>query len=208
MKQMAATSPHRVKDPEGTRDAILQAAFDEIHLNGFRAASLDDILEKAGVTKGALYHHFGSKNGLGLAVLHEIVHDRVLAPWLQGIQSSGNTLDGIISGIRELARHVTPEQVERGCPLNNLAQELSTVDEEFRHEIVAVFDEWQNGVAALIREGQAKNEIRADADPEAVATFIVASFQGSVGLTKTSRDLSVYETCAQCLAGYLETLRP
>ncbi|MCZ6508759.1 MAG: TetR/AcrR family transcriptional regulator, partial [Acidobacteria bacterium] len=71
-------APTRTRDPKATRDAILQAATREIHTNGFRSAGLDSILAEAGVTKGALYHHFGSKHELGLAVLEESVRRTVL----------------------------------------------------------------------------------------------------------------------------------
>jgi len=52
-----------------TRRKILESAFHEIHRNGFQAASLNPILERTGVTKGALYHHFPNKQTLGYAVL-------------------------------------------------------------------------------------------------------------------------------------------
>jgi len=58
----------RPRDPQATRQALLLAAFEEIHEQGFRAASLDRILERAGCTKGALYHHFENKTALGYAV--------------------------------------------------------------------------------------------------------------------------------------------
>ena len=60
-----------------TRQEILESAFQEIHRNGFQAASLTSILERTGVTKGALYHHFPNKQALGYAVLEEVVKDTV-----------------------------------------------------------------------------------------------------------------------------------
>jgi TetR/AcrR family transcriptional repressor of nem operon len=64
---------------------LLEAAFREIYSNGFRAASLDTILRSSGVTKGALYFHFGSKQRLGYAVVEErvkpLVRERYIAPF-------------------------------------------------------------------------------------------------------------------------------
>ncbi len=51
---------HAKRDPDATRQALLLAAFEEMHCQGFRSSSLDNILAKTGVTKGALYHHFPS----------------------------------------------------------------------------------------------------------------------------------------------------
>ena len=63
----------KVRDPERTRKRLLQAAFREVHRSGFQNAGIDTILEATNVTKGALYHHFDSKEALGYAVVDEIV---------------------------------------------------------------------------------------------------------------------------------------
>ncbi|WP_164144447.1 TetR/AcrR family transcriptional regulator, partial [Serratia marcescens] len=58
-RKPAAKPPAR--DPARTRTALLGAAFDEMHRSGFRGADVETILDNVGVTKGALYHHFDSK---------------------------------------------------------------------------------------------------------------------------------------------------
>ena len=67
----------RKSNPEKTRKALLGAAFNEIYHRGYQAASIDEILKNAGVTKGALYHHFESKKALGLAVIDEVLRHGV-----------------------------------------------------------------------------------------------------------------------------------
>ena len=57
------------RQPDLTRQRILEASFAEIHRQGFQAASVANILTTTGLTKGALYHHFPSKKDLGLAVI-------------------------------------------------------------------------------------------------------------------------------------------
>ncbi|MEO0971905.1 MAG: TetR/AcrR family transcriptional regulator, partial [Pseudomonadota bacterium] len=54
---------------EQTRDRILTSAAEEIYRVGFQAASTANILKQLGISKGALYHHFASKQALGYAVL-------------------------------------------------------------------------------------------------------------------------------------------
>ena len=81
----------KVRDPERTRERLLQAAFREIHKSGFQSAGIDTILAAANVTKGALYYHFDSKETLGYAVIEEkiakLTHDR----WLHPMRSEGGT---------------------------------------------------------------------------------------------------------------------
>src|SRR6202049_1414136 len=73
----------RLRDSERTRERLLQAASREIYRSGFQSASLDTILASAGVTKGALYYHFGSKEALGYAVIEEIIAPETPRPWLR-----------------------------------------------------------------------------------------------------------------------------
>ena len=81
----------RVRAPDVTREKLLNAAFEEMYLRGFQAASLDTILARAGVTKGALYHHFPDKAALGYAVVDEVIRQPVLEAYLGRLrQSSGS----------------------------------------------------------------------------------------------------------------------
>ena len=63
----------RLRDPEGTRQRLLQAAFREVYRYGFQSAGIDTILAATNVTKGALYYHFESKEAMGHAIIEEIV---------------------------------------------------------------------------------------------------------------------------------------
>ena len=69
----AHSRKRKLRDPQRTRERLLQAAFREVYHSGFQGAGLDTILASTGVTKGALYHHFGSKEALGYAIVEEIV---------------------------------------------------------------------------------------------------------------------------------------
>jgi len=59
----------------------VQAAFDEFYRNGFQGSSLNRIVEEAGTTKGALFHHFEGKSDLGYAVVRELIHPRLKTRW-------------------------------------------------------------------------------------------------------------------------------
>jgi len=207
MNAVAAHST-RTRNPEATREAILEAAFSEIHQNGFRSASLESILAEAGVTKGALYHHFGSKHDLGMAVLREAVSRSVLKQFLEPLAATDQPIDTLISILNHLKDEVTPEMLACGCPLNNLAQEMSSVDEDFRTCLASMFEAWHTGIADSLRRGQESGNVRADVDPEGAAIYIVATFEGTIGLAKTTRDMSLLAHCRHGMVAYLETLRP
>jgi TetR/AcrR family transcriptional repressor of nem operon len=97
----------RLRDPERTRDRLLQAASREVYRSGFQSASLDAILAATGVTKGALYYHFDSKEALGYAVVEEVIDPDVRATWVRPLQNGKDPIDaliGIVQGISIPAR--------------------------------------------------------------------------------------------------------
>jgi len=66
----------RVRAPEATRQRLVAAAFEEIHRHGYQGAGLDTILANAGVTKGALYHHFTCKDDVLYEVYHHVLAEQ------------------------------------------------------------------------------------------------------------------------------------
>lgn len=203
------SSARRTREPEVTRAKILEAAFEEIHRRGFQAASLDRILVGAGVTKGALYHHFPDKASLGYAVVDEVVRGFLLERWLGSLEEPAeDPLVAIQRTLRLRGKSVTAHEVELGCPLNNLAQEMSPLDEEFRRRIDAIFDEWRSGFANAIERARAAGTVRMDVDAKQVAAFLVAAAEGSFGLAKGAQSRKMFRSNMELLADYLDTLRP
>jgi TetR/AcrR family transcriptional repressor of nem operon len=199
----------RKRQPDVTREKLLQAAFQEIHRRGFQGASLETILTQAGVTKGALYHHFPDKSALGYAVVDEVVKDLLLERWLGVLERhAGDPLTALQEMLKERAIQLTAREIELGCPLNNLAQEMSPLDERFRREITATFDTWTEGFTKALERGQAEGTVRRDVDPGKVAGFLVAAIEGSFGLAKSAKSETLLRTNLEVLATFLESLRP
>lgn len=193
-------------NPGATRENLVQAAFDEVYQHGVRAASLDGILGRAGVTKGALYHHFSNKKALCEAMLDEVIRPRVVETWAVPLAESDDpiaTIQGILKGFYQM----TEEQVVHGCPLNNLSQEMSGVDEEFRARLVEVYGQWHESLRDALARGQKNGTVRRDTDPDKVAGFVVASLEGAFGMAKNARSAEVLSDAAGQLVDYLETLR-
>jgi TetR/AcrR family transcriptional regulator, transcriptional repressor for nem operon len=210
MTAMAKLFPKRRKrEPDITREKLLAAAFDEIYRRGFQAASLDTILAEAGVTKGALYHHFPDKAALGHAVVEEMVRQSLLERWLGVLErQAGDPVTALQGMLAERMRQLEWDEIEFGCPLNNLAQEMSPLDERFRRRVAATFEAWTEGFARVLRKGQAEGTVRRDLDPRKVAAFVVAAIEGSFGLAKSAQREELLRSNLQILGKFLETLRP
>ncbi|MGA9314811.1 MAG: TetR/AcrR family transcriptional regulator [Solirubrobacteraceae bacterium] len=195
----------RLRDPERTRERLLQAASREIYRAGFQSAGLDTILASAGVTKGALYHHFKGKEALGYAVVEEIIAPDVHGTWVQPLQRGTDPIDALIGIVQDLS--VRPEDVCGGCQLNNLAQEMSPLDAGFRKRLEAIFDDWREGVAHVLREGQTHGIVRRDVEPTNAAGFLIAMVEGYGSLAKNAQDPKVIKAGIKNIVGWLRSLR-
>jgi TetR/AcrR family transcriptional repressor of nem operon len=199
----------RRREPDVTRDRLLKAAFDEIYRRGFQAASLETILKEAGVTKGALYHHFPDKAALGRAVVDDVVTGLLLERWLGVVaRQPGDPLTALQGMLQERVARLSPDEVELGCPLNNLAQEMSPLDERFRRRVSATFETWTRGFAELLEQGQAAGTVRKDVNPKKMAQFLVAAIEGSFGLAKAAQSPALLRSNLEVLSTMLESLRP
>ncbi len=199
------TKKRGLRDPERTRERLLQAAFREVHRSGFQSAGIDTILAATNVTKGALYYHFDGKEALGYAIVDEIIAKLVRDGWLRPLLSDGQPIDILIGIVRGIS--VRPQDIRAGCPLLNLAQEMSPLDEQFRKRIERLFLAWQDGVAALLRKGQSQGRVRRDLNPEEAASFLVAMVEGYVSLAKNAQDAKVWEVGKRNIVGWLTSLR-
>jgi TetR/AcrR family transcriptional repressor of nem operon len=196
------------RDADATRQRILDAGAVEIHRHGFRNASVDRILADTGLTKGAFYHHFAAKADLGYAVIDECVRAMVLSKWVEPMEASGDPISGLITTLSDLGQDELNMACDCGCPLNNLAQEMSAIDETFRTKLLRVYAEWQDRTAAALFRGQGAGHVGADVDCRKAATFIISSIEGAAGLAKNHRDPAVLFACMEGMVRYLASLRP
>jgi AcrR family transcriptional regulator len=203
---MKITTP---KAPEATRRKILEAAFAEFYKNGFQGGSLNQIVEVAGATKGALFHHFAGKRELGYAVVEEIIGPILEQRWLDAIKDSSDP----ISDLKKAFRHFVETDIKSGsyvlgCPLNNLAQEMSPLDDGFRKRIDQLYTTWRKRYAAALAAAIKTGKARKDIVPQHVAALVVAAQMGIWGTGKSSRNAQLMTQAGEAVCGYLESLRP
>jgi TetR/AcrR family transcriptional repressor of nem operon len=198
----------RPRNPERTRQRLLQAAFREVYRYGFQSAGVDTILAATNVTKGALYYHFENKEALGYAIIEEVVAKLTRDRWMLPLQRSEekDPIDALIGIVRAIPHR--PRDVKSGCPLVNLTQEMSQLDEQFRKRLERIFRAWQEGIAMTLRRGQSQGTVRRDLVPEETASFLIAMVEGYEVLAKNAQDVKVWNLGIRNIVGWLRSLRP
>ena len=197
----------RLRNPERTRERLLQAGFREVYRHGFQSAGIDAILAATNVTKGALYYHFESKEALGYAIIEEIVAKLPRDGWLLPLQQSKDKdpIDALIGIVQAIPAR--PSDVKGGCALVNLAQEMSQLDEQFRKRLERIFHAWQEGIAMALRRGQHQGTVRRDLVPEETASFLIAMVEGYEVLAKNAQDAKVWNMGIRNIVSWLSSLR-
>ncbi len=204
----------RAYQPDQTRQRILEAAFGVIHRQGFQAAGLNDILALTGVTKGAMYHHFSGKLALGYAVVDGPVKAYVEDWWLAPLDggaaggAAGDPLDAIARTIQDNMTERVPEFHLLGCPLNNLAQEMSPIDQGFRQRIEELYRTWRRSLSRALTRGQHRDMVAPVASTDEAATLIVAAIQGAFAQAKSAQSMTPFHDAMAGLNRYLVGLRP
>ena len=203
-KMMTAT-----KAPEATRQKILAAAFAEFYKNGFQGGSLNHIVETAGTTKGALFHHFTGKQELGYAVVDEIIGPILKQRWLNPLAGSKDPIADLKRVFRQFVKEdIASGHFVQGCPLNNLAQEMSPLDEGFRRRIDRFYAAWRKCFAAAFVDGMKAGKVRKGTSPHDVAALVVAAQMGIWGTGKSSRSEELMSQAGEALCAYLDSLKP
>ena len=190
-----------------TRQTLLQAAFSEIYHKGYQAASLTQILADTGLTKGALYHYFPDKKSLGLAVVEEKIRPFMTAMMFEPLAQTQHPLATLQSLLVAKSKENDPQIVALGCPLNNLMQEMSPIDETFRQQLNNIFQDWVTVLREALLRGKKSGEVKINVDAAQTAFFIVSALEGCVGMSKNTQSIAAFRGCLAQLGLYLETLK-
>jgi AcrR family transcriptional regulator len=194
----------RRNDPQGMRRRVLDAAYGMFQANGYNGTSMQDVMKAAATSGGALHHHFPTKRSLALAVFRERVAPEVRETWIGPVRTAASLGEGVQSVFDDIAAGVETRGSVSGCPLNNLAVELTLVDREFREAATDIFLEWQEALAERVRDTRGGRKL-SKAARRGVAEFIVASYSGAMALAKTRQSAEPLRHTAQILRRWLRS---
>lgn len=155
---------------------------------GYAATGINEVLATAGVPKGSFYHHFPSKEAFAIEVVERYfaTHDtRELARALDDHQHP--PLDRLRRYF-EAATARFAQATRGGCLVGNVAQELAGSSEPVRTEVAEVFDRWRSRFADCLRAAQDAGQLAPGADADALAGFLLNSWEGAILQMKVTQD--------------------
>jgi AcrR family transcriptional regulator len=158
---------------------------------GVNATTLDDVRAASKTSKSQLYRHFAGKEILVDAVID--LQTQMVLEREENALANVDSLEGLERWRDALVQRNALNSGEYGCVLGSLANELADTNESARSSLADTFTRWRGllarGLARMIENGT----LRADADPEKLATGLMASLQGGYLLAQTMRDIEPME---------------
>jgi TetR/AcrR family transcriptional regulator, transcriptional repressor for nem operon len=187
-----------------TRSRIVGAAMELIWEKGYNSTSIADILKRADVNGGSLYHFFPGKQDLLIAILdayHEGIDPMLLQPAWQGVTDPLERVFALLAAYRGM---IVSTECFYGCPIGSLALELHEPDPPVRERLAANFAAWTAAVEKCLVEagGWPKGT-----DLRRLAEFILVTMEGGVMLTRTYRDVGHFDRAVSELRAYVDLLR-
>ncbi len=196
----------KVRNFEQSRKEILDVAFTEVFHRGFQGVSVDDIVMKTSLTKGAFYHHFPTKLDLGYALVEDVVRPAIIGRWITPLSQYSNPLQGIVDRTRQLLGEMDQSELRLGCPLNNLVQEMAPVDKGFKKRLQATLVLWIAELEVHLNRGKQTGFVRKDVNTRQVAHFVVMTIEGMAGLLKGVDDPGLFDVLFASFKNYLRTI--
>jgi AcrR family transcriptional regulator len=164
----------RARQPrsEATRRKIVDAAVELFNDVGYANTGLGDIVERAGLTKGALYHHFSSKEALAVAIIEE--GSAILFRTFVGVcRSSAPALECMIHGVLVCVNMADSDKLVR------MGTVLLRTFAKFTEASTLNYRAWVVEMGKQARRAQAEGDMRNDIDAEQAGEFIVGAMLGT-----------------------------
>lgn len=198
------------RDGTATRRRIMEAAEVLVLTRGFAGTSVDDVLEAAGVTKGAFFHHFPSKLDLGRALLQYYVEvdlaqlDETMARAESLVRDPLQQLLLFVGLYREELLEVT--EPYDGCLMATYTYESALFGDELRGVIADDFARWHDRLRAKLEQVVAVHPSRVEVDLDSLADTLLVLVEGGFVMTRVRQDPGAIAAQLGHLRTYLELL--
>jgi len=179
---------------KSTREHLLDVGVELMHRNGYNATGLSDILKAADLPKGSFYHHFCSKEDFAGAALARYVAR-------EGEHAASVLNDLKMPPLKRLKRYFT--DLTRtygqageipGCMIGRFSLEMAVESPQLRKLISASFAGWQHKIAAVVQEAVERKDLPSDTEPEALAGFLLNSWEGALLRSQAEKSDAPLET--------------
>ena len=172
-----------MRNPEATKESILKESGILFNTLGYRSTSISNITDATGLTKGAIYRHFGSKDELEIQTLthlSELMNEK-LRDKIKTQDTAGKKLRVVF---RFFESYISNPPFEGGCPLLNAAIEADDSHPALRKAALKILNGLRGSIVSILEKGIHYKQIKKGIDKEMYAALIIASLEGAIMMSK------------------------
>ncbi|MGE5699544.1 MAG: TetR/AcrR family transcriptional regulator [Deltaproteobacteria bacterium] len=190
-----------------TRQSVIDKSLQIFSVKGYYNASINDILEATGLTKGGFYGHFASKEELWTAA-----YDKAVEIWkgivFKGIREIEDPIERLAKTIEnDLLDYIGSGVFDGGCFFFNNLVELSGQSAPLSGRILRGLEDFSRLLASWLAEAERKGMLKPGLDLKGIADFLVVSVNGAAALYSASRDPRILRETVMQLGSYLDHLK-
>lgn len=186
------------------KERLLRRGMTLFYKQGFHGTTVDGILAAAEVPKGSFYHHFGSKDAFGQAVLDRYMAFQIdlLDKW--AAKKGLTTTQKLVGYFKEMSGIFVKSGYQRACLAGKFSSEIAATSELFREQLGGQMHAWQQRVIGLLRQGQERGDVRTDQSAEQLADAVLSLIQGAFVITLSTRDKHTLTSATNAVALLVE----
>ena len=170
---------------EKTRQFIIESTAELFNKKGYAGTSLSDISEATGLTKGSIYGNFVNKDEVSKEVY--LFNSKRLQQGINENLNAGMTSREKLTAFLNYYRNSIQTNLSKGgCPIMNTAIEADDTMPFLKAEVAKTFKGWADKIAAILEEGQSKNEIKNSVNISEYAYLFIILIEGGILLTKAT----------------------
>jgi TetR/AcrR family transcriptional regulator, transcriptional repressor for nem operon len=195
-----------IAPPTSARLKLLSAAMSIIREKGYASTSIDELCAQAGVSKGAFFHHFKSKDALGVEAANH--WSELTGVFFETAPYHRHTdpLDRVLGYLDFRKAILTGELAEFTCLVGTMVQEIYATNPDIRAACEASISGHAAKLAADIAAAMKRYRIRAPWTAESLALHVQAVLQGAFILAKAKGNAAVAVACIEHLRRYIDFL--
>lgn len=174
-----------MRNPEATKETILRKSGILFNTQGYKATSISDITAATGFTKGAIYRHFSSKDGLEMETLNHLssLMFDTLRERIKGQKTAGAKLRTVFHYFES---YISNPPLKGGCPLMNAAIEADDSNPALRKGALKILSGLRESIVIMLTNGIKHKQLKPGIDKEFYATLIIAGLEGAIMMSKLS----------------------
>lgn len=175
------------RNPEHTKQLIIEKALPIFNTKGYNAASISDITAATGITKGAIYGNFKNKDEVATAAFERGV-EIVVGEITKRVKAKKTAPEKLTAIIAFYEEYLKEPPIPGGCPVLNSSIEADDSLPFLRSRVIRSIALLKDSLMKIVNRGILEGQINRGVDAEEFANFFYSTIEGAISVSRIEGD--------------------